>query len=284
MPPIDRDRVRAAFHSHAAEYETYASVQRQVVARLLAILEQERPSPRSALDIGCGTGMLLRGLARCFPDAALAGIDLAPGMVTAAMEALAGYGKAELRSGDAEQLPFPDESFDLVVSTSTFQWLEQLDTAFTEAYRVLSPGGSFRFALFGKRTLHELKESYRAALRLHGGGTGDRTHRFLDLPAVAGSLERAGFEPCRVWSEDEIETHPDVPSLLRSLKRIGAGNASADHPKGLADRRVMLAMLEIYERDYGRDGTIPATYEVIYGWGIKEGNAPHPDGRGARGS
>ena len=273
-PSIDRDRVRAAFHCHAAEYETYASVQRQVVTRLLAHLDRERPSPRSALDIGCGTGMLLRGLARRFPDAALAGIDLAPGMVAAAVETLVGHGKVDLRPGDAEQLPFKDGSFDLVVSTSTFQWLEQLDTAFAEAYRVLAPGGSFRFALFGKRTLHELKESYRAALRLHGGGTGDRTHRFLDAPAVAGSLEYAGFEPRWVWSEDEIESHPDVPALLRSLKRIGAGNASANHPKGLADRRVMLAMMDIYAREYGRDGTIPATYEVIYGWGVKEGCAP----------
>ena len=125
MPPIDRNRVHAAFHCHAAEYETYASVQRQVVARLLALLERERPAPRSALDIGCGTGMLLRELARRFPDATLAGIDLAPGMVAAAVEALAGHGRPELRHGDAEQLPFPDGSFDLVVSTSTFQWLEQ---------------------------------------------------------------------------------------------------------------------------------------------------------------
>ena len=88
-------------------------------------------------------------------------------------------------------------------------------------------------------------------------------------PRSGGVAGTAGFEPSRVWSEDETESHPDVPTLLRSLKKIGAGNASADHPRGLAERRVMLAMMEHYDGNYGRDETIPATYEVIYGWGFK---------------
>ena len=268
-PSIDRNQVRTAFDRHAAEYDSYARVQRRVVERLLTFLAQGDPAPRSVLDIGCGTGMLLRGVAERFPTATLTGIDLAPGMVTATRSALAGRTGTEVLAGDAEQLPFTEGSFDLVVSTSTFQWLENHDTAFSEAYRVLTPGGFFRFALFGARTLHELKESYRSSLTCHDRETGDRTHRFLASPAVASSLDRAGFSGCRVWSEDEIEHHQDVPTLLRSLKKIGAGNASPDHAQGLAGRRVMLTMMQLYKENFGRDGTIPATYEVIYGWGTK---------------
>lgn len=271
VPSIDRNRVRTAFDSHAAEYEAYAGVQRRVVAQLLTLLEQGHPAPRSALDIGCGTGMLLRGMAERLPNTTLAGIDLAPGMVMAATAALKGRAGTEVHVGDAEQLPFPDGNFDLVVSTSTFQWLENLDRAFAEAYRVLAPGGSFRFALFGARTLHELKESYRSALHRHGQETRDRTHRFLAPQAVASALDRSGFSGCRVWAEDEIEHHPNVPTLLRSLKKIGAGNASPDHARNLAERRVMLTMMQLYGEKYRRDEGVPATYEVIYGWGIKEG-------------
>ena len=270
-PPsnIDRNQVRTAFDRHADEYDSYAWVQRRVVERLLTFLKQGDPAPRSVLDIGCGTGMLLRGMTELFPTATLAGIDLAPGMVTATRSALAGRAGTEVLAGDAERLPFPEGSFGLVVSTSTFQWLENHDTAFSEAYRVLTPGGFFRFALFGARTLHELKESYRSALTCHDRETGDRTHRFLASPAVASSLERAGFSGCRVWTEDEVEHHQDVPTLLRSLKKIGAGNASPNHAKSLAERRVMLTMMQLYKENFGRDGTIPATYEVIYGWGRK---------------
>jgi malonyl-ACP O-methyltransferase BioC len=274
VPSIDRNRVRIAFDSHAAEYESYAWVQRRVVTRLMALLTQMHPAPRSVLDIGCGTGMLLRGVGERFPDAALAGIDLAPGMVTATRSALIERKGAVVVAGDAEQLPFPDGSFDLVVSTSTFQWLENHDNAFAEAYRVLAPGGSFRFALFGARTLCELKESYRAALSKHGRESDDRTHRFLAAPAVAAALDRAGFSETRVWSEDETELHPDVPTLLRSLKKIGAGNASPEHARSFAERRVMLTMMQLYGEKYGRDEGIPATYEVIYGWGFKKMERP----------
>jgi malonyl-ACP O-methyltransferase BioC/pimeloyl-ACP methyl ester esterase len=273
-PTIDRNRVRIAFDSQAAEYESYAWVQRRVVERLLALLTQVHPAPRSVLDIGCGTGMLLRGVGEHFPDATLAGIDLAPGMVTATRSALTERKGAVVVAGDAEQLPFPDGSFDLAVSTSTFQWLENHDNAFAEAYRVLAPGGSFRFALFGARTLCELKESYRAALSKHDRKSGDRTHRFLASPAVATALDRAGFSETRVWSEDETELHPDVPTLLRSLKKIGAGNASPEHARSLAERRIMLSMMQLYGEKYGRDEGIPATYEVIYGWGFKKSERP----------
>jgi malonyl-CoA O-methyltransferase len=95
---------------------------------------------------------------------------------------------------------------------------------------------------------------------------------------VSDALDRAGFVCSRVWSEDETEFHPDVPALLRSLKRIGAGNASTDHAKSLAERRVMLTMMHLYGEKYGRDGSIPATYEVIYGWGLKKGSCSPPTG------
>ena len=267
---IDRQRVSSSFHCHSGEYERHARVQRRVVERIMGLLRQGGSPPRSVLDIGCGTGMLLRAVAEQFPDAALAGIDLAPGMVAATRAALAGRVLSTVEIGDAEQLPFPAGGFELVVSTSTFQWLEQLSTAFAEVYRVLAPGGSFRFALFGSRTLFELKESYRSALERHGSASGDRTHRFLSPGAVATALGDAGFSGARVWSEDETESHPDVPALLRSLKRIGAGNASPERVRNLAERRIMLTMMQLYRERYGREGVIPATYEVIYGEGVKE--------------
>ena len=60
-------------------------------------------------------------------------------------------------SADAEWLPFADAAFGLVLSTSTLQWLNSLDLAFAEALRVLAPGGLFCFAMFGEKTLFELR-------------------------------------------------------------------------------------------------------------------------------
>lgn len=264
MSGIDRTRVRRAFTAHAGDYDRHAVVQPRVVARLLDQLRAAEGCPDRILDIGTGTGRLLRELAGLYPGARLAGLDLAQTMAATARATCSGN-EVWVAAGDAEALPFVPAAFDLVVSTSTFQWLEQLDTAFGEVLRVLQPGGRFVFALFGRQTLYELRSSYREAHELHGRGHERRTHTFAEAADVAAALARAGFQGIDCRSELEVETHPDVATLLHALKRIGAGNAASGPAPGLAARRIMLTMMELYARRYGTAAGVPATYEVIYG-------------------
>jgi malonyl-CoA O-methyltransferase len=191
------------------------------------------------------------------------------GMGRKARENLIADGRTHILIADAEHLPFQDICFDLVISTSTFQWLSELDTTFGEVFRVLTPGGTFFFALFGENTLLELKSAYRFALAAHRCSEKDRTHTFLSMDAVTSALTGAGFSDCRVRSQMDIEVHEDVPALLRSLKRIGAGNASPSTPRGLAGKRIMLDMMQRYKDCYGLDSGIPVTYEIVYGFGRK---------------
>lgn len=266
---IDRSRVQDAFHRQAGEYDAHAVVQKRVVARLLEIIAAEGVSPARLLDVGTGTGHLGLTLGERHPGAFLACVDLAPGMAAAASRTLAGRGNAVVAVADAERLPFAAERFDLVASSSTFQWLERLDTAFAEAWRVLVPGGRFAFALFGAGTFRELQASYRAALKAAGREGEDRTQRFFSADEVRHSLERAGFGVKTLLGEDEVEFHPDVPAFLRSVRRIGAGNASPRRSAGLAERRVMVEMMRVYGERFGGPAGIPATYGVIYGVGVK---------------
>jgi malonyl-CoA O-methyltransferase len=272
MGIIDRTRVRMSFDRQAVFYEETVVVQKRVREIILRQLRESEHSeaPRRILDVGAGTGVLLRAVRNLYPDAFLAGVDLAPAMGRTAMGNLRGRGGALLVEGDAERLPFADCSVDLVLSTSTYQWLNTLEKAFSEALRVLSPGGMFRFALFGGDTLRELRESYRRALKAPAVQERDRTHHFFSLQDVESALTTVGFSSCRVESCFEREFHPDVSSLLRSLRRIGAGNASPiSDRRGLAGRTVMMEMMELYRREYGCSFGIPATYEVIYGKGRK---------------
>jgi malonyl-CoA O-methyltransferase len=261
---VDRDRVRESFHRQASDYDRYAVVQKTVVERILGTLQAQTVDPERILDVGAGTGRLLARLHDLYPHAFTVGADLAFGMCQAASATVDSDG-VRLVNADAERLPFSAGSFDLVLSTSTYQWLTTLDVAFQEVHRVLSPGGVFCFALFGEKTLFELRDSYKAAL----GEGPDRSHSFFTAAEVLTSLEEGGFAKASVKSELEVEFHQDVPHLLRSLKRIGAGTVSPVAAKGLSERRVMLDMMEIYRKSYATEVGIPSTYEVIYGMGRK---------------
>jgi len=79
------------------------------------------------------------------------------------------------------------------------------------------------------------------------------------------SLLAAGLQIDDLWRETEVEWHADPGVLLRSLKRIGAQNAHVRRPRGLASRRVMMRMNEVYHEKFGTLQGVPATYQVIFG-------------------
>ncbi|HTX91221.1 MAG TPA: class I SAM-dependent methyltransferase [Anaerolineales bacterium] len=100
-------------------------------------------SPAGILDIGCGTGRLLRRMQARWPSAALAGVDLAEGMVA---QARAQTPQATIYQAPAEHLPLENGSVDLVTSTVSFHhWTDQAQGV-REAARVLRPGGLFILA------------------------------------------------------------------------------------------------------------------------------------------
>jgi ubiquinone/menaquinone biosynthesis C-methylase UbiE len=96
--------------------------------------------PHDALDAGCGTGFLALELAA--RGHRVTGIDFAPAMVARAREKAALQGlAARFDEGDAEHLPYPDASFDLVISRHVLWTLPHPKAALSEWLRVLRPGG-----------------------------------------------------------------------------------------------------------------------------------------------
>jgi len=99
------------------------------------------PPPMKILDVGCGTGAMGLLFAKMGYD--VFGVDLSLAMMNQArMKATNQNLKLELQKGDAEDLPFPDESFDVIVNRHLLWTLPNPDTALLEWYRVLKPGGT----------------------------------------------------------------------------------------------------------------------------------------------
>lgn len=269
MARIDRQRVQSSFHRGAEAYDQHTPVQQRVLQHLMQQIGQYSFTPDvTVLDIGCGTGRLLELLGQRVPNAALTGLDLAPNMLQQAAERLPAT--VRLVQGDAEQLPFADNSFQLVLSSSTFQWLDALPCCFGEIRRVLEPEGLFVFSLFGEGTLYELRESWHQALLRAGRETTEQhtgVHSFHDSEQVRHALELAGFRDVVVWSELEQVWYLDVPHLLQAIKRIGAGTSRPPSGGGLGWRRVLHEMAAIYVERFGTERGVPVSYSVIYGVG-----------------
>lgn len=142
---VTRARDVQAFDGRSLDYETgyRGRLHADIVTRSIDLALARYPGPGRVLDVGCGTGLALRELARRLPDAvALTGIDAAAGMVGQA-RARAADPRLTFVQGIAERLPFPDAAFDLVISTTSFDhWADQR-AGLAECRRVLAPGGYF---------------------------------------------------------------------------------------------------------------------------------------------
>ena len=132
------------YERHRMQRVIFEPIQRTV----LELAAAEVPNPRAILDVGCGTGRLLRTAESRFPGASLVGLDPAPEMVQQARSLVDAGSRIEFREGTAEALPFGDGAFDLVFSTMTYHhWVDRSRGA-SEVARVLAPGGRWLLADF----------------------------------------------------------------------------------------------------------------------------------------
>ena len=172
------------FDEWAARYERHW-MQRVVFdpiqSTLLKLASEQVPEARSILDVGCGTGRLLRTASQRFPGAHLEGIDAAPQMVEQAISLLPPGALIHFQHATAEALPFADRQFDLVFSTMTFHhWADQTQGV-SEVARVLAPGGRWLLADFVGRGL------VRTVTQLL------RLHRFFDRKGLDSFIAEAGL-------------------------------------------------------------------------------------------
>jgi len=205
------------------------------------------------LEVGCGPGDLWHANLDRLPDVSLTLLDLSPGMVEAAREAVGD--RAELAVADVQELPFPDGRFDLVVANHMLYHVPERAQALAELHRVLRPGGRLVAATNGAGHLRELDE-------LAGGGDrpGMRGFTRFGLENGAEQLGEAGF------AEVGVEVYDDALEVTEATPLVAYLNSMALRPGDEAVARI--------ERDVAETIARSGSFHITKSQGLVRGRKP----------
>jgi SAM-dependent methyltransferase len=155
--------------------------------------------PARVLELAAGTGAVTRRLAEALPpEATLVATDLNPAMLAHAT-ALGAARPVTWRPADAQQLPFADGAFDVVVCQFGVMFFPDRAGAFAEARRVLAPGGALLFNVWNRLETNEFAHVAELALKARlpadpPGFMGRTPHGYFDLQRIRGDLQAGGFQ------------------------------------------------------------------------------------------
>ncbi|MDQ2052745.1 methyltransferase domain-containing protein [Natronolimnohabitans sp. A-GB9] len=190
------------------------------------------------LDVGCGTGIVARrAIAELNADSTVVGLDRNERMLAKAEEEAGGSEPAiEWRQGDAADLSFADEQFDVVFCQQALQFFDQPETALAEMRRVLAPDGRIACSIWrpieyqpGYIVLAEALERHvgdEAGLMIRGIFPGWNTNSVRNL------AREAGFDDVTLTIEIGDIRYPSISEFVR---REAASSPLAEHIAGVAE-------------------------------------------------
>ena len=170
---------------------------------------------------------------------------------------------------EADLLPLAEGAFDLVVHALALHWADDPVGQLVQCRRALRPDGMFVGALFGGRSLNELRAALAAAETEVAGGLSPRVVPMAEIRDLGALLQRAGFALPVADSVVRTVSYATPFHLMRDLRAMGETNALEARHRRTPPRALFAQAARRYaEAHAGPDGRIPATVEIIYltGW------------------
>jgi len=245
---LNKERIRWRFARAADTYDDQAVIQRRVADRLMHLVGQHAVLyPRRVLEIGCCTGLLTRRLAESYPGLAKLYVnDLVPEFEKTVAERIPGIIDFTFLQGDIESITLPD-NLDLILSSSTFHWLENLPSLIARLPGHMSPEGILAFSMYSKDNFHEIREI-----------TGTSLHYYEpeELKELVGSrFQILSFE------EELIRfTFNDPLDILHHLQKTGVN--ALDKTVWTFSR--LQDFIRKYRDRFSDQGRVYLTYHPVY--------------------
>jgi malonyl-CoA O-methyltransferase len=252
------------FDRAAGSYASQAAFQADMAGRLLALLPGDTADAADGpiLELGCGTGLLTRLLARRFSAAPLLATDAAPRMVDEARSALAprsGLGFAVCDASGAIPPPAPVAApapFRLAASNALVQWFPELERHLRWTAGLLAPAGFYLASGFDRANFPELNSILSGPPFRYGDFPG---HPPSQLAATAAA---AGLRLEALETERRESVFPSPRAFLEAIRALGAARRPRE------DRPMTRARLDLllrtYQERYPSGGGVAATWAAWY--------------------
>ncbi len=184
------------------------------------LVDRAQPAPgEAALDIACGTGVVARLAAKTIGEGQVAGLDLNPGMLAVARSVPSEGAPITWIEGSALELPFPLDSFDLVLCQLGLQFFPDQQQGLREMRRVLRRSGRLALSVYSPIERTPGAHAFVLALDEVLGADASRIkrgeHSFTDPAQLENLLKGAGFESVSVQKVEQTIAFPSVLDYVR---------------------------------------------------------------------
>ncbi|MDR3594980.1 class I SAM-dependent methyltransferase [Clostridium sp.] len=170
---------QAEIYDERGDGKFVAPMYDEIVSRIM------KAKPKKILDVGCGTGNVLRRLV-ANNDLSLYGLDISENMIQTARKNLGN--KAELKIGDSEYIPWEEDSFDVVVCNASFHHYPNPEKVLLEIKRVLKRTGTL---IIGDPTALVI---FRQALNIFFKISNNGDYKIYSKKEIEELLIKCGFE------------------------------------------------------------------------------------------
>ncbi len=210
------------FSRAAHEYSDLALVQKDVAAKLCSLVKHKIRTDSKILDLGCGTGFIRNNLHHS--HSSIFECDISFEMLNNSVSDIDSNLKVQC---DFSNLPFRKNSFDVLISSFSLQWLDNFADNFRAFHSLLKPNGLFAIALPIKQSLKELKSYDLFTI-----------NDFPSLEMIKDSCKKSGFTIINLIEEKLTQEFNSPISAIKFIKNIGANNL-AEKPKFITKKQFL---------------------------------------------
>ena len=210
---FDKKIIQKNFSRGAKNYDELALIQKLTAKNLCEISAPFIQENCRILDLGCGTSFIAKNLCDK-KNIEIFELDLSLEMLKSWPER---PNHVAAIQGDFEKLPFKKESFDILISSFSLQWLKNFEQNFTDYFALLKNGGKLIFAIPTDKSLQEIKSA--------------KIFNFIDFPTNKNlklAAKKSGFKEIFFSEEKFFQTAYKASQHLKIINKIGANYSDAN--------------------------------------------------------